>query len=107
MAITHPSCAASADGTLQLAMQPAGAYSVAWSNGEAGESISGLESDIYTATITDASSCSAEKTMVLTAPTPIEAFAEQVYPATCPEAADGSVSLSVGGGTPPYAIPAG
>ncbi|MCB9267922.1 MAG: hypothetical protein H6558_23105 [Lewinellaceae bacterium] len=72
VAVTHPSCAASADGALQLAMQPGGAYTVAWSNGEAGESIGGLAAGSYTATITDASGCSAEKTMVLLAPAPME-----------------------------------
>ena len=101
---TPPSCAASADGALQLALQPAGAYTVDWSNGAAGTSISGLAAGSYTATITDAAGCSVEKTMVLSAPAPIEVFAEQVYPATCPEAADGSAVLSVSGGTLPYTI---
>ena len=101
---TPPSCYSSADGAIQLSMQPAGAYIVAWSTGAAGASLSGLAAGTYTATVTGAGGCSVEKTMVLLAPAPIEVFAEQVYPATCPEAADGRAVLSVSGGILPYTI---
>jgi len=103
-AATPPSCFFSADGAIQLSIQPADAYTIAWSNGAAGASLSGLAAGSYTATVTDAYGCSVEETVVLPAPPPLTVFPEVLTPTTCPESADGGVELSVEGGTGPYNI---
>ncbi|MCB0561949.1 MAG: hypothetical protein KDD09_23515, partial [Phaeodactylibacter sp.] len=103
-AATPPSCFSSADGAIQLSMQPAGAYTVAWSTGVSGASLSGLAAGTYTATVTDAGGCPVEETVVLPAPPPLTVLPEVLTPATCPESADGVAILSADGGTPPYSF---
>ena len=103
-ATTPPTCPSSADGAIQLSIQPAGAYTVAWSNGMTGTSLSGLAAGSYTATITDTNGCSVEKTVALPAPPSMETYLVAVTPTTCPEAADGGAELSVEGNAPPYII---
>ena len=65
---------------------------------------SGLASGTYAATITDAHSCSGSAAGVLVdQPTAITA-SEITSPASCHGGSDGSVTVSVSGGTAPYAV---
>ena len=64
----------------------------------------GLASGTYAATITDAHSCSGSATgMLVGQPTAITA-SETTTPASCNGGSDGSVTVSVGGGTGPYSV---
>ncbi len=56
--VTDASCAGNCDGAISLAITGgAGGYSVNWSNGDSGTSVSGLCGGNITATVTDANGC--------------------------------------------------
>ena len=78
-------------------------YVYAWSNGANTASISGLAAGIYTVTVTDenGAGCSAQATVTITEPAAIN-LAFSTSPESLPGSADGSVNLSLSGGTPPY-----
>lgn len=77
-------------------------YSYVWSNGAVGQSISGLSSGAYTVTLTDANGCTASATgFVSNAPQII--LNPAVSNPICSGDNNGSITLSVSGGTPPYA----
>lgn len=92
-------CDASIDLTLSGGTPP---YTFQWSNGATTEDISGLCTGNYTITIDDANGCRAvilsdnisEPTALVTSTTAINS--------TCAEECDGSIDLTVSGGTPPY-----
>jgi hypothetical protein len=71
-----------------------------WSNGFTGQDPSGLAAGTYTVTVTDANNCTATTSATITQPT---AIALSVTPAnsTC-GSANGSINLTVSGGTPSY-----
>lgn len=96
-------CFNGADGSITAT--PAGGvppYTFAWSNGDSGPVISNLPSGAYTVTLTDANGCTASATgFVSNAP---QLFLNPtVSDPVCPGDTNGSVTVAVSGGTPPYA----
>src|SRR5438874_526729 len=57
----------------------------------------------HTYTVTDANGCTSDTTVELTQPAAISAM-ETTSPATCNGAIDGSVTVTVSGGTAPYSV---
>ena len=99
---TTPSCG-SANG--QITAQVVGGvapYTYLWSNGQSGQTISGLSSGVYSVTVTDANSCSGTADMITLpdSPGPILSLVS-VTPAACGQAT-GAVSVSASGSVPPY-----
>jgi hypothetical protein len=78
-----------------------GPYAVAWNTGATEPSISGLVAGVYAVTVTDANGCSAQNSLTLGQPTALSA-AGRATPVQCFGGADGSISLTVAGGTQPY-----
>jgi hypothetical protein len=80
-----------------------GAFTYAWSpSGGNAATETGLTAGNYSVVITDANSCSATATFLLTEPAMLVATIDStVNPSTC-TAADGSISISVTGGTGAY-----
>ncbi len=78
-------------------------YSYAWSSGETSEDIAQLKLGTYTATVTDGNGCVETITQVINEPTPIVASVVGTD-ATCFGASNGSIDLSVTGGTPAYSF---
>ncbi len=82
-----------------------GTYSYAWNNGATTEDISSLTAGTYTVTVTDGNNCSAKKTIVLTEPNELS-LSETHTDVTCNDdnglSNDGSIQITVAGGTAPY-----
>ena len=76
-------------------------YSYSWSNTATTANLSGLAAATYTVTVKDANQCSATAGVTITEPAQLSANATPT-PATCFGQANGSVALTVTGGTNPY-----
>lgn len=76
-------------------------YTYAWSNGASGANVNGLAAGNYTVTVTDASGCTATQNFSISQPTALAATVNVAAP-TC-ASLSGAASVSVGGGTAPYA----
>ncbi len=100
------SCNDGADGSITIL--PAGGngalYQVDWDNGApSGATISGLSAGTYTPTITDSNDCTFVGTSItIDQPGPLEATLENTVHPGCGGQNDGSIDISVTGGTPPY-----
>ena len=98
-------CFGDCDGSVSVA--PAGGvapYTVTWSNGDAGNSSTNLCPATYTATVSDANGCviSPDPTATVSALTSFAATTvSTTLPSTC-LSADGSITITPGGGTAPY-----
>ena len=93
-------CIGSSDGT--IALSPFGGrapYSASWSNGLNGLSVANLAAGTYTATVTDANSCTIEVTYQVNSPSRISSN-PFVTAETCAHL--GSIDLEIVGGTGPY-----
>jgi gliding motility-associated-like protein len=78
-------------------------YTFSWSNGATTEDISGLNAGVYTVLVTDANNCTASLTQIISQPVQaLSAAATSVGAASCFGSANGSVNLTVTGGTMPY-----
>lgn len=100
--ITDVSCNGNLDGAIDIT--PAGGtspYGYQWSNGPTTEDISGLAAGSYTVTITDASACTGVFTYTVNQPASL-ALSETHNDESCSGQADGSINLTVVGGTTPY-----
>jgi hypothetical protein len=98
---TNVSCNGGADGAVDLTVNGGtGPFTYAWSNGATTEDVSGLTAGPYNVTVTDANSCSAVLGVTITEPTLLALSETHVN--VCTGGSDGSIDLTVGGGTPPY-----
>lgn len=90
----------SADVTVAGGTNP---YSYAWSSGTSvTQTLNGVVAGAYTATVTDANGCTAEATVnIPDAPGPL-AVINTVTDVSCNGGSDGSIDVSVNGGTAPY-----
>ncbi len=77
-------------------------YTYNWSNGQTGATGTGLSAGNYTVTVMDASGCTDDILVVITEPPVLDVSAGTTVGATCDNATDGEVSVTVSGGTPPY-----
>jgi hypothetical protein len=75
-------------------------YSYSWSNGATSSSINGLATGNYSVTVTDSRGCSTTYSVNITQPTEI-LLSETHVNASC-AGANGSIDLTVSGGTPAY-----
>ncbi|MBI3500949.1 MAG: T9SS type A sorting domain-containing protein [Bacteroidetes bacterium] len=76
-------------------------YTYAWSNGQSTQTATGLCAANYTATVADANGCFSTATVTITQP-PVLSSGGSVKNVTCNGACDGSATITVAGGTPPY-----
>ncbi|MCB9266569.1 MAG: T9SS type A sorting domain-containing protein [Lewinellaceae bacterium] len=77
-------------------------YTYAWSNGQTGATGTNLSAGNYTVTVTDANGCTDNILVVISEPPVLDVTASAVTGTTCDNATDGEVSVTAGGGTPPY-----
>lgn len=82
-------------------------YTYAWSNGAYGETINNLTVGTYTVTVTDANGCTATESYTLAEPSDIASSITSPtfyggYNISCADGNDGSIDLTVTGGTTPY-----
>ncbi|WP_286756895.1 gliding motility-associated C-terminal domain-containing protein [Roseivirga sp. UBA838] len=95
-------CNGEANGAITLAISggKGSDYTVAWSNGATGTSISGLVAGNYTATITDELGCEHTETFTVDEPEPLEVVGTvTTQPVRCFQEANGVAEVNVEGGT--------
>jgi len=96
--ITHISCNGYNDGSISLSISGSiPPYIIDWFGAPTVNMIAGT----YNYIITDANLCYYSEIALLTEPNPIDVL-NQVIDPSCSNTNDGSVSLSISGGTPPY-----
>jgi len=99
---TAVSCNGGADGRIDVSVfGGVSPYTYAWSNGATSDDLSNVAAGVYTLTITDQNSCTLLLTDTVSEPQPILASAVAV-PNSCSGGSNGSVDLTVSGGTAPY-----
>ena len=101
--LNQNTCFGEANGAIDVTVNGGTApFSFSWSNGATTEDLSGLAAGSYSLTLTDSLGCSASANYVITAPDSIE-----LVLSSTPETggnSDGSVTVSPGGGTPPFSF---
>ncbi|MEO1257722.1 MAG: PQQ-dependent sugar dehydrogenase [Bacteroidota bacterium] len=105
--LINPSCAGNSNGLISLDINGGTpVYQINWSNGDTGPFILNLSAGIYTATVTDANSCTSTVEATMSAPSPIVIDIVNSEGPKCgnPNAGDGSITISVSGGGPDYQI---
>jgi len=100
---TQPSCYNTYTGSLSVNNLTGGTapYSYLWSNTLTSPTISNIKSGNYWLKVTDSKGCNRTKSTYLNQPTEISVSHSENKP-TCPESKDGSIGLTVSGGTPGY-----
>ncbi|MFN5365287.1 MAG: SprB repeat-containing protein [Bacteroidota bacterium] len=76
-------------------------YTYAWSNSATTQDLSSLPAGTYQVTVTDANACTVIVSQVVTQPQPLVLTASVIH-AACASGTDGSIDLSVSGGTMAY-----
>ncbi len=98
------SCNGATDGTATVnATGGTTPYSYLWSNGQTTAMATGLVAGNYTVTVTDANNCTTTTSVAIGQPaTALVVSTDQVENPTCNGETDGSISITVSGGTAPY-----
>ncbi|MBP7732069.1 MAG: gliding motility-associated C-terminal domain-containing protein, partial [Bacteroidales bacterium] len=78
-------------------------YTFLWSNGETTEDISSVSAGQYSVTITDLTGCRIIQNAQITEPEKLS-IVPTVIDASCPDTGDGSITLTITGGVPPYTV---
>jgi hypothetical protein len=100
--VTNPLCHGDANGSIALDnLSGVPAAEVQWSNGSNGPAIGGLQAGSYGFVFTDINGCTANGSILLTQPDPLEVLFE-IGPAT--DGDNGTIALFIFGGTPPHTI---
>lgn len=96
--VTHATCY-STSGSITLNPSGTPPYTYAWSNGFTDQTLTNIDGDNYTVTVTDATGCSAEQTIEVTTTTPV--YFTTAVSAAC-DSSNGSIFIGVSDGTPPF-----
>jgi gliding motility-associated-like protein len=100
--ITQPGCATNSNGAISVAAS--GGYSYKWSNGSVLKDQVNLKAGTYAVIVSDTvSGCSSLYTAVLLPKTQMQITASPRSNTACLAAANGAITVSVSGGTAPYA----
>ncbi len=79
-------------------------YQVYWADSTVGNIKLNLAADTYNYIVKDANNCIVAKATSLTEPSPLEIEITIVNPLKCSNSSDGSASIQITGGAPPYKI---
>ncbi len=101
--VVEPTCFGYNDGSIALVVAGGtGPFTYVWSNGESTASINDLWAATYTVTVADqGTGCMANESYTLTNPSGFSGSVN-LQNETCAGTMDGSIDLSISGGTPPY-----
>jgi len=77
-------------------------FSIVWSTGDSTTSITNLAEGVYSVTLTDFNDCQARDTFQIINPESLSVTLLEVHDATAPDSSNGSIIISVSGGTPSY-----
>ncbi|MDO8368928.1 MAG: gliding motility-associated C-terminal domain-containing protein [Saprospiraceae bacterium] len=89
------------NGAIDLSITPAGAYTYLWSNMATTEDLSGLPPGTYTVSVTESGSCTATASYFVIDQRSNPLSSQTIVPELCGQT-DGSIDLSVSGGTVPF-----
>ena len=99
---TDVSCNGGTNGAIDLTVTGGtGPFGFSWSNGATTQNLTGLAANTYTVTVTDANSCTANLGVTVNQPAALALSETHVNVTTC-GGTNGSIDLTVGGGTAPY-----
>ncbi len=103
--VSNTSCSSTTDGAIALSLSGGvGPFTYSWSNGSSAQSLTGLAAGNYSVNILDAGTgCQTFETFEVLSPLPLSGSAN-VIGVTCNGDSDGSIELTVDGGTAPYSI---
>jgi len=100
--LTPATCQGEATG--QALVDPIGGtppYSYLWTTGATTQMVTDLPAETYTVTVTDANNCTNMDDVLIEEPNALT-IVKNIQAPACFDSSDGSISLSVNGGTPPY-----
>ena len=89
------------NGSINLNVTPAGAFTYLWSNMATTEDLSSLPPGTYTVSVTESGSCTATASYFVIDQRSIPLSSQAIVPELC-GLTDGSIDLSVSGGTAPF-----
>jgi hypothetical protein len=96
------SCFGASDGSIDLTISSGTSpYTISWSNGANSEDIAGLTAGVYTVSVVDAFNCPNTLTVAVSEPGQLT-ISGIVDSVSCNSGADGSIDITVTGGTSPY-----
>ncbi len=103
---TDAMCNGGSDGTISITASGGTApYTYAWDNMSTDEDLTGLAAGDYSGVVTDANGCTMSTgTITIGEPTMITIMMDASTNVTCNGAADGTISISVAGGTGAYSF---
>lgn len=102
--LVTPLCAGDATGEIMISTAGGtGAYTYSWDNGDTTEDLTALRAGDYVGTITDANGCVlVSPTLTVGEPDSLTVALDALTDASCPDAADGTISITTAGGTAPF-----
>ncbi|MEO1712433.1 MAG: choice-of-anchor L domain-containing protein, partial [Bacteroidota bacterium] len=100
--LTNSSCFGGSDGIIDLVVDGGPPFTYNWSNGVTVEDPNNLPAGIYSVTVTDGTGCTGEESFVISEPVDLDITVDEVIGVDCSNPTGGSISISVGGGTPGY-----
>ncbi|HIN40532.1 MAG TPA: PKD domain-containing protein [Flavobacteriales bacterium] len=102
MFIGNPSCYDSCDGQISVVVTGGTPpYTYSWSNGASTSNVDSLCAGMYAVTVTDANGCDSTRTIPISNPAQLIVSTNGIDESYC-SANDGSITVSVSGGTPSY-----
>ena len=100
---TNATCNGLNDGSANVSIQTGNSpYSYLWSNGDTTQNIVSLLAGSYSVLVTDVNGCSLSDTILITEPTVLIVDSTNTSNISCFGGNDGSIDISISGGTPLY-----
>ena len=101
---TNPTCIGYNNGTIDLSPSSGTPpYMFNWSTSDTTEDITNLIQGVYSVTVSDSAGCNAISTITLVDPLP-PTIATNSFPISCYDGNNGSIDLSISGGTGPFSF---
>ena len=95
---TNPGCGNQSNGAISSSVSGTGPYTYSWNNGSTSANLTAITAGSYTVNVTSAQGCAAQASATLTS-APAIAITGTVTNVLCSNAANGSITTSVTGGT--------
>jgi len=102
--VTKPNCGMNNGMAVVSASGGTAPYTYSWTNGDEGVIADSLSSGVYVVTVTDLNECSTEATATVSDEEGVTILVDNVVDVDCYGEDNGSISVSILGGQPPYEI---